>query len=100
LKYLANRFVLKNAQGEQKKLRWIGMEQKTDAVWLYVETEMPEGLTDAALENRIFQEMLKNQVNLVTTRRGGEKHDLVFKAGDKSQKLITVKKTTAPAKID
>lgn len=91
LKYLANRFVLKNTNGEQKRLRWIGMEQKTDSVWLYVETETPEGLTGATLENRIFQEMLSKQVNLVTTRYNNTKTDLVFKPNDKVQNLIVKK---------
>lgn len=99
IKYLSNRFVLKNGKGEQKKLRWVGMEQKTDAVWLYIEIEMPEGLEDATLENRIFQEMLNDQVNLVTCHHNKKKYDLVFKPGDKTQKLLTEKEiATAPAK--
>lgn len=91
VKYLADRFVFKNAKGEQKKLRWIGMEQKTDALWLYLETPMPEPLDGATLENRIFQEFLKDQINLVTTRYNNTKTDLVFKNGDTVQTLVKPK---------
>lgn len=88
LKYLGERFVLKNKAGEQKRLRWVGMEQKTDAVWLYVEAEMPEGLAGASLENRILHEMHSNQINYVVARFDNSKTDLVFKVGDKAQPLV------------
>jgi len=58
------------------------MEPEADAVWLYVETKMPEGLDGAQLRDRLFFEMLDDQVNLVHLKFAGKKADLVFKVGD------------------
>lgn len=91
IKYLANQFVLKNKNGEQKKMRWIGIQQKTDAVWLYVETEMPEGFDGATLHQRFLQNIFDDQTNLVTTRYKDLKTDLVFKPGDEPQMMIRKK---------
>lgn len=88
LDYLNSRFVLKNKTGETKKLKWVGKEQSADAVWLYVETEMPEGLSGATLENSLFFELANDQVNLVTCRFSGKKNDLAFKPNDKPVILI------------
>jgi hypothetical protein len=52
---------------------------------------MPETLEGATLENRIFQELFNDQVNLVTTRYNNTKTDLVFKNGDNAQSLIKPK---------
>jgi hypothetical protein len=82
VKYLGERFVLKNKNGEVKKLTFVGKEQSADAVWLYVETAMPESLENASLDNRLFFELHNDQVNLVTARGDGKKQDFVFKPGD------------------
>ncbi|MBC7797113.1 MAG: hypothetical protein H7Z37_09600 [Pyrinomonadaceae bacterium] len=89
--YLSENFVLKNKSGESKKLTWIGMERQGDAVLLYVETKMPETLTDSTLENRVFFDMFDDQVNLVTARYDAQKVDLAFKAGDTLKSLNAVK---------
>lgn len=90
LAYLSERFVLKNKNGETKNLQWVGKEQSADAVWLYVETEMPEGLSGAKLENTIFFDLHNDQVNLLTCRFEGEKRDLVFKPNAKAQELFSI----------
>ena len=88
LNYLSDKFILKNKEGEIKTFKWVGLEQKTDAVWLYVETSMPEGLEDAMLDNRFLFEMFNDQTNLVTSHYNETKTDLAFKAGDKAQSLV------------
>jgi hypothetical protein len=82
LAYLQDTLNLKNSQGEIKKLSWVGMESKADAMWLYVEAAMPEGLDGAALRDRLFFESLEDQVNLVHLKYEDKKADLVFKPGD------------------
>jgi hypothetical protein len=88
LSYLADRFVLKNKGGETKKLRWVGLQTENDVTLLFVETPMPEGFEGATLENSILSDQFDDQVNLVTTRFGGAKTDLVFRTNDVPQTLI------------
>jgi hypothetical protein len=91
LAYLSDRFVLKNKTGETKKLTWVGKEQSADSVWLYVETQMPEGFSGAMLANSLFFELANDQVNLVTSRFDGRKTDLSFKPNDKPKSLLEEK---------
>lgn len=88
LGFLGERFVLKNKSGEAKSLQFVGKEQSADAVWLYLEARMPEGLNGATLENTIFFDLANDQVNLVTCRFEGKKNDLAFKPNDKPKILI------------
>ena len=90
LAYLNEAFTLRNRQGEVKTFKWVGMEQSAEAVWLYVEAAMPEGLAGASVRNRIFFDLLDDQVNRVHVKFDGRKTDLVFKPGD-DFKPITVK---------
>jgi hypothetical protein len=82
LAYLQDTLNLKNGLGEIKKLSWVGMEPKADAIWLYVEVSMPEGLSGASLRDRLFFELLEDQVNIVHLKYEDKKADLFFKPGD------------------
>ena len=88
LGFLGERFALKNKSGETKTLNFVGKEQSADAVWLYLETPMPEGLSGATLENTIFFDLANDQVNLVTCRFDGKKNDFAFNPNDKPKVLI------------
>jgi hypothetical protein len=92
LAYLNEAVSLKNLEGQPKTLTWIGMEPEADAVWLYVETKMPEGLEGAQVRDRLFFELLDDQVNLVHVKYEGKKADLVFKSGEDSFKTIAENK--------
>jgi hypothetical protein len=82
LAYLNDAVSLKNREGQMMTLSWVGMETKTDTVWLYLETKMPEGLEGISVRNRIFFELFPDQVNRVHVKQGERKYDLVFKPGD------------------
>lgn len=82
LAYLNETINLKNRDGRVKTLSWVGMEPQADAVWLYVETKMPEGFDGVQVRDRIFFEVLDDQVNLVHIKHDEKKYDLVFKPGD------------------
>jgi uncharacterized protein DUF6702 len=82
LAYLREAVNLKNRDGQLKTFSWVGMESQADTVWLYVETKMPEGLEGARIRNRIFFDLLDDQVNLVHIKDDGKKADVVFKTGD------------------
>jgi hypothetical protein len=82
LAYLKEAVNLKSRDGKLQSFTWVGMEPEADAVWLYVETKMPEGLEGAQLRDRLFFESLDDQVNLVHIKYDGKKADLVFKPGE------------------
>ena len=82
LAYLQDAFELRNGGGEAKRFRWVGMEVKVDVVWVYVETDMPEGLEHSQLRNRIFFDLFDDQINRVNITSGAAKAYYVFKPGD------------------
>lgn len=87
LAYVQDAFELINRDGERKRFRWVGMEVKVDVVWVYVETEMPEGLGAARLRNRIFFDLFDDQVNRINLKAGAARSSLVFKPGDQLKPL-------------
>jgi hypothetical protein len=92
LAYLSEAVNLKNREGQLKTFSWVGMESQADAVWLYIETKMPEGLQGAQLRNRIFFDLLEDQVNLVHIKYEGKKADLVFKPGEGFKAIVETKR--------
>ena len=80
--YLQEAINLKNGAGETKALRFVGTEVQNQVAWLYFEIKMPEGLNGAQLRNRLFFDLLADQVNLVHLKDAGKKSDLVFNPGD------------------
>ncbi|HEV7843988.1 MAG TPA: DUF6702 family protein [Pyrinomonadaceae bacterium] len=82
LAYLQEAVNLKNSAGDVKPFAWVGMEAQSDRVLLYFEARMPEGITGALLRNRIFFDLLDDQINLVHLKQEDKKSDLVFKPGD------------------
>jgi hypothetical protein len=85
--YLQDVFEIKGRDGEHKKIRWVGMETKVDATWLYFEVKLPEGLAGAELRNRLFFELFTEQVNIINFVDGDKKLDFAFKRGDEFKSL-------------
>lgn len=93
LAYLQEVVNLRNGAGETKPLAWVGMEAQSDRVLLYVEAKMPEGIAGAQLRNRIFFDLLDDQINLVHFKHEDRKSDLVFKPGDDFKPLLAPPQT-------
>lgn len=91
LAYLQEAVNLKNRDGQLKTYTWVGMESRADTVWLYIETKMPEGLEGAQVRNRLFFDLLSDQVNLVHLKFNGKKADLVFKPGEDFKAVVEKK---------
>ncbi|MBV9211214.1 MAG: hypothetical protein JOZ52_11320 [Acidobacteria bacterium] len=89
--YLKEAVSLKSREGKLQSFTWVGMEPEADAVWLYIETKMPEGLEGAQLRDRLFFESLDDQVNLVHLKYNGKKADLVFKPGEDFKAITETK---------
>jgi hypothetical protein len=82
LSYLRDTFEIKNRDGATKALKWVGMEVRAGVALIYVEAEMPEGLSGARLRDQLLFELYEEQVNTVSVRYPGAKADLVFVRGD------------------
>ncbi len=87
LKYLDENFVLKDKNGEIKKLVWVGKEITVDTVFIFVEIPLSEDIKDYSLQNTLFFESFPEQTNLVIARFGEKKADLLFKVGDKFKEI-------------
>jgi hypothetical protein len=57
--------------GKDLPLKWVGMELKTNMAYLYVETEATP-LESLEIKNELLQDMLPDQVNMLTLRRDGK----------------------------
>ena len=87
LKYLTENFIFQNKSGESQQMKWVGKEFETDAIYIYLEIPFAEDLAGAKLQNTIFFESFEEQTNLVVTKFGDKKTDLLFKPGDKFKEL-------------
>jgi len=87
LKYLDENFVLKDKNGEIKKLVWVGKEIKADTVFVFIEIPLSEDFVGYSLQNTLFFESFPEQTNLVIARFSEKKADLIFKVGDKFKEI-------------
>ncbi len=85
--YFNANFVLTDAKGETKILKWIGKETDADSVRIYVETDSAANLENYKLKNTLFFESFPEQTNLVIARFEEKKADLLFKVGDKFKEI-------------
>jgi hypothetical protein len=70
------------SDGRSLPLRWIGMEVKTNFVYIYVEAEVPN-LEKLEIRNSLLIDLLPDQVNMLTLRRDGtgKPFDCLFQQG-------------------
>ncbi len=83
--YLVKNFVVTDAAGKLAKVEWVGREMDEEsaksgdpAVVLFFEMGMPDGLRGQKLKNAVFQDLFKDQINLLHLREGGQKVELRF----------------------
>ena len=76
--YLAEVFVVLPREDKAKSIRWIGKEVSTKETWLYFEIVRPQGIENVKLLNRIFLEILPDQVNTVRVRHGKQRTTIRF----------------------
>lgn len=87
LKFLTENFVLKDKQGETKKLVWVGKEMQADTVFVYVEVSLNQDFDGFNLQNTLFFENFAEQTNFVIIRNNYKKADLLYKVGDKFKEI-------------
>ena len=83
--YVVSALEFRDAADAPLALEWVGMETRTDVVWVYVQASAPAGLDGAKIDNRIFFDQFDDQVNLVVVRQGEKNVSLSFKPGTPTQ---------------
>ena len=78
--YLARSFVVKEADGKQAKLIWVGHEVDLKDAWLYFEVPLKKGLENATFGAGFFFERLPDQANIINFRVGKLRKSLTFTA--------------------
>ena len=93
--YLAKTFVVTDASGKTAKVEWVGRELDADsaksdepAVTLFFEIALQDGLKDKTLKHAVFQDLFKDQINLLHLRDGSHQ-ELRFTKDEASKKLVT-----------
>jgi hypothetical protein len=96
--WLRRNFMVKTQDGEAAEIRWVGKEVSVKHAWLYFEVSLPGGLEGAEFTNRIFFELLSDQVNTINFREGDQKATLHF-TRTRPRRTLTFKsegETSAP----
>lgn len=86
--YIRRMLEVKQA-GKPVPLRWVGMEVKTNFVYLYLEAKPPQGVEGLQIRDSVLQDLLPDQVNLLTLNKGpqGRSSDHVYPAGAGFQEI-------------
>jgi len=87
--YLRRQFELRGTDQKPLPLHWVGMEVKTNFVYVYVETKVPGGPKGVQVRNDLFRDLQPDQVNLVTMKQNGQgkSSDFTFGPGVSWQTL-------------
>ncbi len=80
--YVREHFKLRHTTGGDLRLLWVGMEQRVDMTWIYVEAPTPTGLSGVEALVTIFYELFHDQKNNVSVKdERGKRHDILFRPG-------------------
>ena len=79
-KYLARSFIVKEADGKQAKLVWVGYEVNLKDAWLYFEVPLKRGPENVTFGSAFFLELLPDQANTINFRVGKLRKSLTFPA--------------------
>ena len=82
LAYLNQNYVLKDKNGVEQTLKWVGKEMDVDSAYIYVEIPGAENPDGFSLKNTLFFETFEEQSNHVNVYLDGKKASLVFLSGD------------------
>jgi hypothetical protein len=87
--YVRERFKLRRTDGTPVRVAWVGMEQRVDMTWIYIEAPAPAGFTGLEALVTVFFELFRDQKNNVScTDAQGKRHDILFRPGDNTFKPL------------
>ena len=90
--YLAEVLLVVPRPEKPGTIRWVGKEVSSKEAWLYFEIPRPQGIENLKLLNRIFLEILPDQVNTVRFRDGKKRKSLVFNRDSRKPVSVTLSK--------
>jgi hypothetical protein len=90
--YLAEVLLVVPQPEKPATIRWIGKEVSSKEAWLYFEIPRPQGIENLKLLNRIFLEILPDQVNTVRFRDGKKRKTLIFNRDSRKPVSVTLNK--------
>lgn len=71
-------FAIFDVQGNRLPLNWVGMEYKTDNVYIYQEAPLPKNLVALIIVNRLFMTLFEDQRNTVNVAWNDKIHTHIF----------------------
>lgn len=80
--YVQQALVLKRADGSTVPLSWVGLENKVDVTWVYVEAKSVDSTAGLTVRDALFQELFTEQVNMLHVSDARGRRALDFRAGD------------------
>lgn len=87
--YVRERFKLRRTPDAALRLLWVGMEQRVDMTWVYVEAPSPTGFAGVEASATIFFELFRDQKNNVSSKdERGKRHDVLFRSGENAFKPL------------
>ncbi|MEZ5420057.1 MAG: DUF6702 family protein [Vicinamibacterales bacterium] len=82
LAYVRQALVVKRADGSPVALSWVGLENKVDVTWVYVEGKDVASTTGLTVRDALFQDVFQEQVNMLHLNDARGRRVLDFRAGD------------------
>jgi hypothetical protein len=91
-KYLAEVFLVEPKLKQPLAIRWVGKEVSSKEAWLYFEVSRPQGIEGLKLLNRIFLEIIPDEVNTVRFRHDKKRVTLRFDRNSRRPVPVKLKK--------
>lgn len=82
LAYVREGLQIRRADGTPLTLAWVGLENKVDVTWVYVEATGVPSTAGLTVRNAVFMELFPDQVNLVHAQDARGRRALDFRGGD------------------
>ena len=73
---------IKRADGSPLTLTWVGLENKVDVTWVYVEAKDVAATAGFTVRDTIFTDLFPEQVNMLHVNDGRGRRAVDFRAGD------------------
>lgn len=73
---------VRQADGRPLTLTWVGLENKVDVTWVYVEAPRVPSTTGLTLRDTIFMDLFPEQVNMVHVKDARGRRAIDFRGGD------------------
>lgn len=88
--YLQTHLAISASKGARTQQKFIGLQEESDAVWLYVEIPAGKAPIDQVwVQNALLTELFEDQMNILNLEVAGKKHSILAKTKD-TQHVISL----------